>query len=378
MKILNVNMTLEPILGGGTVERTFQMSRSLANAGVDCTILTTDAGLTSQQITALKEVKLVALRTIIKRYWIPLLSYKKVRNIVRGADIIHLMNHWTFLNALIYILAKRLNKPYVVCPAGTLPICGRKKLRKKIYNCIIGKKIIRNASNCIAISINEISHFQDYGVDPNKIVHIPNGVNSEDFKAKDSTPFKEKYGLKDFPIILFLGRLSHIKGPDLLLRAYANIKHKIAGCHLVFAGPDDGMLPELKNIIAETGLEKSVHFLGYLSKDEKNIAYHACDLLVIPSRQEAMSIVVLEAAMTETAVLITEKCGFNEVEDFHGGLVVPATVNGLQKGLIDILNDTSALKSMGKNLKKHISNHFTWDAIIDKYIELYREILAET
>ena len=57
MKVLNVNMSLDPATGGGTAERTFQISKFLAKVGIECTVLTTDLGLTPERIKAMERVK---------------------------------------------------------------------------------------------------------------------------------------------------------------------------------------------------------------------------------------------------------------------------------------------------------------------------------
>jgi glycosyltransferase involved in cell wall biosynthesis len=375
MKVLNVNILLDSAIGGGTAERTFQMSRALTKAGVECTILTTSLGLTPDRIAELSGVNVIVLPTLIKRFYIPRFSYRMIRDIVKNADIIHLMNHWSVLNALIYLIARNLKKPYVVCPAGALQIYGRSRLFKKFYSLVIGKRIIRNANGCVAIGANEIDQFQVYGVAACKTVLIHNGINAEDYQMTENAGFREKYGLGNNPFILFMGRLSSIKGPDLLLHAFCNIKDKLQDFHLVFAGPNGGMLTELKKIIKTFGVNDRVHFVGYLSGVTKSQAYHAADLLVIPSRQEAMSIVVLEAGITGTPVLITDRCGFNEVADIGGGQVVSASLDGLQEGLIEMLKDSAQLKSMGANLKRYTCEHLTWDSIINKYLKLYRRIL---
>ncbi|MBW2742297.1 MAG: glycosyltransferase, partial [Deltaproteobacteria bacterium] len=301
--------------------------------------------------------------------------YKQIRNIVKDADVVHLMGHWTFINALVYFIAHRLNKPYVVCPAGALPIYGRSKFIKKLFNWIIGSKIISNANGHIAIAVNEIDQFQAYGVEAGKISIIPNGINAEEFQISNVTKFRKKYGLSNDPFIMFMGRLNYIKGPDLLLHAFCNVKEGLLDFRLVFAGPDGGMLGELKEKSKVMEIANRVHFTGYLGGEEKSSAYHAADLLVIPSRQEAMSIVVLEAGITGTPVLLTDQCGFNEVESIGGGQVVPASVEGLQNGLLEILRDSSQLKLYGVSLKQYVYKHFTWDSVISKYLKLYRQIL---
>ena len=375
LKVLNVNMSLDPVTGGGTAERTFQISRSLVKAGIECTVLTTDLGLTQERIKAIGRAKVIVLPCLIRRFYVPKFSYKQIKNIVEGIDVVHLMGHWTFINALVYSIAHRLNKPYVVCPAGALPIYGRSRIIKKIYNYVIGKRIIHNANGYIAIAVNEINQFQAYGVGAGKISIIPNGINTEDFQATDAAGFRKKYGLGNNSFIMFMGRLNSIKGPDLLLRAFCNVKDKLQDFHLVFAGPDGGMLSELQEMVIEFSAIDRVHFLGYLGGADKSQAYHAADLLVIPSRQEAMSIVVLEAGITGTPVLLTDQCGFDEIAKIDSGKVVPASVEGLQNGLLEILRDPAQLKSMGANLKKYVYEHFIWDSVINKYLKLYRQIL---
>lgn len=375
MKILNVNMTLDPVFGGGTAERTFQISRFLAKAGIECTVLTTDLGLTPERINYLEGIKVISLPCSLKRFYIPKFSYKQIKNIVDSVDIVHLMGQWTFINALVYFVAHRLKKPYVVCPAGSLPIYGRSKLLKWLYNWIIGKKIIRNASGHIAISPDEIFQFQTYGIHSDNVSNISNGINREDYLARDNWGFRSKYGLGNPPFILFFGRLNYIKGPDLLLRAYCNIKDAFKDYHLVFVGPDEGMLSELREIVSKIGVWDRVHFIDYLGGTDKSKAYHASELLVISSRQEAMSIVVLEAGITGTPVLLTDKCGFTDIDKIDGGRVVPATVDGIQKGLIELLKNPVKLIAMGENLKKYINKHFSWEIIADKYLKLYKEIL---
>jgi glycosyltransferase involved in cell wall biosynthesis len=371
MKILNVNTSLDPVNGGGTAERTFQMSRFLAKAGADCAVLVTDLGLTPERLKKLQNVEVVAYPCLSRRFYIPKGSYKDIWNLVANAEIIHLMNHWSFLNALVFLMARDLHKPYVVCPAGALPIYGRSKILKRFYNLVIGRNIIRQAHGQIAIAPVEISQFKAYGVPPEKISIMPNGVDAGNFLSNDTVAFREKFGLGDAPFILFMGRLNAIKGPDLLLQAFCNISDTIRNYHLVFAGPDGGMLSQLKEMAATRNISDRVHFTGYLGDADKSQAYYAAELLVVPSRQEAMSIVVLEAGVTGTPVLITDQCGFDDVIHIGGGQVVPVTAGGLQAGLNELLRKPDGLKAMGERLKHYVSSHFTWDIIARKYLEYY-------
>jgi glycosyltransferase involved in cell wall biosynthesis len=249
---------------------------------------------------------------------------------------------------------------------------------KRLYNLIVGRNIIRHANNCIAISTNEIGHFHAYGVSRGKISHIPNAINPDDFQENDNVGFRKKFNLSEAPFMLFMGRLNAIKGPDLLLHAFCRAKEKLKNFQLVFAGPDEGMLSELKGIVADHGIGSRVHFIGYIEGIDKSHAYHAADLLVIPSRKEAMSIVALEAGITGTPVLLTDQCGFEDVARVGGGMIVPANIDGIQIGLVEMLQDTDSLVTMGMKLKEHVTANFTWDVIIALYRDLYNRLLFST
>jgi glycosyltransferase involved in cell wall biosynthesis len=376
MRVLNVSVLLDPVTGGGTAERTFQMSRSLARAGIECAILTTDIGLTTDRIKQLGNVRVIALSCISKRFFVVRFSWSHLKALVDSVDVIHLMGHWSMLNVLVTLLARQTGTPYVVCPAGELSLFGRSSWQKKVFNLLIGYRIVREASGHIAVSPDEIPVYECYGVEQSKITVIPNGINETDFAEYGANQFADRFGLRAAPFILFMGRLNPIKGPDLLLEAFCTIAHKHPERDLVFAGPDGGLLGALEKVTRARGVADRVSFIGYVAGRDKAEAYRAADLLVIPSRQEAMSIVVLEAGIVGTPVLLTDRCGFDEVAKVGGGKVVAATAIDLAAGLDSLLADRSALKGMGEHLQAHVRENFTWDVIVRRFMDLYQQLLA--
>jgi len=375
MKILNVNMTLDSVGGGGTAERTYQMSRFLAKRGIECVVLSTDLGWSKARAQYFTGIKVITLPCLWRRFYVPKVSFDVIRDAVTSADLIHLMGHWTLINALVYLFARRFQKPYVVCPAGALLIYGRSKHLKRLYNYVVGRQVIRNASAHIAITVNEVAHFETYGVSADRVTVIPNGIDEEAYAGRDDAAFRSQYGLGENPFLLFVGRLNRIKGPDLLLRAFGELKDLFSNYHLVFAGPDEGMLRELRQMSLEFSVKDRVHFLGYLGNDDKIRAFYAAELVVIPSRQESMSIVVLEAGIVETPVLVTDQCGLDEIAVIGGGRVVSASVEGLKDGLTTMLGDSGKLPVMGRNLREFVRKRFGWDTILDYHLALYHNVL---
>jgi glycosyltransferase involved in cell wall biosynthesis len=176
-----------------------------------------------------------------------------------------------------------------------------------------------------------------------------------------------------------MGRLNIIKGPDILLKAFCccSQHEKLKSYHLVFAGSDEGMLKELKRMVSESGLSEKVHFTGHISGDEKSDAYHAADFLVIPSRQEAMSIVALEAGASGTPVLLTDVCGFDEVASMGGGKVVTASVEGIAAGLREMVRQPENLHKMGERLQSLVQGKYTWTSVVQQILRLHEHILVE-
>lgn len=372
MKILNVNHIIDPILGGGTGERTVQMSQQLINQGEECTILCL---IDSKEKRTLAGGNIVVLPVLWQRFLVPKYFCAGISKLVKEADIVHLMGHWTLLNAMVYVFVRFYKKPYVVCPAGALPLFGRSKIIKKIYNLIVGKRIIRNANKCIAVTEQEKSQFADYGVDPREVIVIPNAIAVPESTELVNNNFVEKFKLPQRPFVLFLGRLNSIKGPDLLVSAFCSIMKNFEDFDLVIAGPDDGMLAELKQLVEKNKATDRVHFVGFVGGIDKYKAYQSATVLAIPSRQEAMSLVVLEAGTVGTPSVFTDQCGLDDFQKNECGWMVPATIEGLTLGLTKALANVEQTKVIGKDVYNYVVERYSWPAIVNIYQKIYRDIL---
>jgi glycosyltransferase involved in cell wall biosynthesis len=370
--VLLVNASIDPITGGGTATRTVQLARSIQKDGkVECIILSTDKGLDETSKQQYSDLNTVLLPCLNDRFYIPYFSWAKLKGLVEKIDVIHLMSHWTIINAIIYLLARQLNKPYTFCPAGALHIFGRSALLKNLYNLFIGKNLIKNASQCIAITNLEKNDFLDFNVQEELISVIPNGIDEKDFcpNIEASNAFKNRFGLQKAPYILFMGRLNLIKGPDILLKAYIKISLEFPTLHLVFAGPDEGLGDQLRKEIKKASLESRIHLIGYIEGYDKVGAYTGAEFLVVPSRREAMSIVALEAGACGTPVLLTTECGFDEVKEV-GCKVVPPIANELYNAMVSMLSSSKSLKALGNDLRNLILDRYPWQKTAEQYLKL--------
>jgi glycosyltransferase involved in cell wall biosynthesis len=132
------------------------------------------------------------------------------------------------------------------------------------------------------------------GVPSERVNLVHNGVNLDTFTSNNrSGEIRDAINVPhDTPLIGFVGRLEHEKGPDLFLRVAEYIHRQIAGAHFLVVG-EGSMLGQLKEMCVQRQLEQHVHFLGWW-KDTKEV-YSALDILAHTTRSDGTSLVLLEA-----------------------------------------------------------------------------------
>ena len=374
MRILNVIMCLDPVGGGGSVERIYQLSKHLSIMGEDCTILTTKQGWNEEHVIKLGNVNVVALPYLTERFKIPLGLFRWLNKNLLDYDVVHLSMNWTVITALTYLYMRYRKRSYVYSAMGWLAIDGRSKLLKYFYRFLFTKPMIRHAKMCFAITKREVNDYEKLGVYQSNISLIPNGITADAFLVDDSNEsFRTRFSIDARPFILFIGRLNMIKGPDLLIKAFAAISDDFSNYQLVIAGNNYGYLDELKRIVLHYKVANKVTFLDPIFGLEKKSAYRSADLFVIPSRFDTMTIVALEAAASGTPVLLTKQCDFDELPEAGGGLSVDASVEGLEHGLRRLLSNPVELKQMGKNGKEFVFSTYHWDHVTNQFREVFQK-----
>lgn len=376
MRVLNVVSVVAATEGGGNGERTVQLSRALSRMGMDTTVLSLSIGDTEARRAQLEDGKLVIAPCANARFQLPALWRVDLNELVRGADVVQAIGYWSVLGAATCLAARSAGVPYVVSPAGALPIFGRSKTYKRLFNAAVGRRLIAEASGWVAITKAEVADFTAYGVDPERVRVIPNGVNEADLAAIEVGGFREKAGLGSAPYILFVGRLNPIKGPDLLLEAFLEICEVYPDVTLVFAGPDEGMRHGLEERARAAGASGRVRFLGFIAGRDKAAAYRGAQLLVVPSRSEAMSIVAVEGGICGTPVLMTDQCGLADLDEVDARLTVEVSAQGLERGLKVALEDRDRLARWGHRWQEIVRARFLWKDIARDFEAYFHELAA--
>ncbi len=214
-----------------------------------------------------------------------------------------------------------------------------------------------------------------YGVDPDKITVVHNGLNREHLGTMEnakpiSLPPRTRGGL-----VLFLGRITPQKGPNYFVEAAAKVLR--AEPHTVFlmAGSGD-MVPGLVERTAELGISQNVLFAGFLEGDQVLWVLDAADVYVMPSVSDPFGISCLEAMYASTPVIVSNQSGISEVV----GNVMKVDywdVDAIADNVVRLLRDpqyAAELASRGAAEARTI----TWDHPASRCRAVYREVLAES
>lgn len=320
--------------------------------------------------------RLTILPLINDRYDIPLPRLRLVDRAVEQADVIHIVGYASPMVPLVCAAARRRRKPWVVCTAGLLPLRGRSLPLKRAFQAVWGNRILREAARLIAITQDERATISRYASSPEKAMLLPNAV---DIPALSPEAAGEKAASRASPYLLFLGGFHPTKGGDLLVEAFATLaRNELAGYVLVLAGGYETGREAIEALVRRLGVAERVRFAGWLSAREKEELLSNASFVVIPSRLDAMTMVVLEAAVAGRPVLMTSGCGFPDVEDCGGGRIVEPTVSGLASGLAAMVSSRDHWPEMGRRMQVLARDRYSWDAVMPRYLELFRDVVRET
>jgi len=387
MRILQVYPYYYPAWNYGGVTRVvYEISKRLCEMGHDVTVYTTDALDSKSRIRIKSNPTIInGVKTFYFKNLSNYLTYKhhiplplemplKIKNEVKRYDIVHLHGYHHMLNVIVHYYAKKIGVPYVLQPHGSLPRIIEKQRLKKLYDWVWGYKILKDASKVIALTKTEAEQCKMMGVDEDKIEIIPNGIDLSEYENLPGRgEFRKKYLLNE-KIILYLGRIHKIKGPDLLARAFAELSKEIDNVKLVIAGPDDGYLTSLKKLVADLEISDKVLFTGPLYGEEKLRAYVDADVYVLPSVYETFPVSVLEACACGVPVIVTDRCGIADIIDNKVEYVVEYNKDQLKDAIIKVLSDEGLRRRFGEEGKRLVREKFGWDVVVAKVENIYRNV----
>lgn len=281
-----------------------------------------------------------------------------VRNARRcGADLLHA--HWWFPNGVAAAAANVVTGiPLVTTSHGS----DIRLLLKKPAAAALARFVFRRSATVTCVSRWLASNAAAYTSSPPVIAPMP--VNADLFSPG---------GTRDQHKLLFVGRLSTQKGGELAVRALARMERP-ATLDIVGAGPESD---RIINVARELGVGERVTMLGPLDQEALAERYRRSVALLVPSLEEGLGLVAVEAHLCETPVVAFASGGLVDVvtDECTGLLVPPGDVEALAVALDRILGAPELRERLGRAGRESALARFTPAAAAAQYASIYRSVL---
>jgi glycosyltransferase involved in cell wall biosynthesis len=395
MRILNVTQTYFPFLEfGGPPVKVRALSQQLAKRGHEVTVLTADWGLQSRAAVAskaertelgwrLEESGIEAIYLASRLHFRALSWNPGIARFCRARlgnfDVVHIFGLYDFLGPAVAAACRRGGIPYVVEPIGMFVPIVRNFLLKRMYHLALGQRMLRGSRKIIATSPQEVAELAESGLPAEKIQVRRNGVEGPETPLERGK-FRAAAGIPDdAKVVLYLGRLSEKKSPDVLLKAFASVckAERDAEVHLVFAGPDEGgMKKKLRQMAGELGISSRVQIRGGAYGEQKWSAYKDADVFVLPSQNENFGNTAGEAVAAGTPVVVTEKCGIAPLLRDVAGLVVAHDAAAIAQALARVLWEPGLHAQLTAGCRKAAAR-LDWDGPVQEMQKLYEQLVKD-
>lgn len=207
------------------------------------------------------------------------------------------------------------------------------------------------------------------GIPKNRIVYLPNSVDTNFFK-----PGKHK----EENLLLYVGRISELKGLHILVKALQHLQQSVC---LVIIGPPDWDTAYHQNLLnlIEKENQKGVHKVEYLGPMEQSEIvkwYQKASLLILPSFTEGFPVTILEALSCQTPVIATPVGGISEIIKNHqtGILIPPGDTNSLAKAINFLLKNEDVRLKMACEGRKLVREKYSLETACKKLCSIYKQL----
>lgn len=206
-----------------------------------------------------------------------------------------------------------------------------------------------------------------------RVVVIPNAT---DLPPSHHTPHTSHRTPHTSPLhLLFVGRFAFNKGIDVLMevawRLVKDGRTDLVRFQLAGDGP-------MMQTYRDAGLPPNVALLGKVKDDELDRLYRGCDALVLPTRFEGMPTVALEAMARSKPVIVSDVGACAELVDMHNGyLLQPGDADALLAAVLSFAERPREVHlKMGEVSRQRVEEHFTWNAVTGRFVEVMRTFNA--
>ena len=306
---------------------------------------------------------------------------RRLMEMIKGCDLVHAIHgDVSWLGYAAMLAARERNIPFVYTPLSHLYQKGKAITRTyqnmNVFPISELKMSARGTVNNIwlktcyeADALLTMTRFErDFfvGNDINKNAYAI-GVGPIVLEHP-SENFKERHGITDKQVVLFLGRLNRDKGVEETLKAARIVWERVPETYFFFIGPMEWGC----NDVFKKYRDGRVVVIGPADMHEKSAALKACDILCVPSVTESLGGVYLEAWFYGKPVIGTNIPPFQEISgNGQGGVIVEPSPEEIAKGILLLLENPLIRGRMGEWGRQRVLEEYNWGNISNKVEEIY-------
>jgi len=295
-------------------------------------------------------------------------------------DLLH--SHYWLSGRVAALLSEQWEVPYIATfhTLGDVKNRARVGERETELRIDTEREVIACADRIIATSTHEKNQMvRFYGAQPDRIEVIPCGVDLTLFRPIDKNEARQKLGLSNGKIVLFVGRIEPLKGIDILLNAVASLEDK-DDLRVLIIGGDSGDSEEVARLswlATDLGIGEKVAFVGAIEHERLPLFYSAANICVVPSYYESFGLVALESLACGTPVVASRVGGLPSIiRDGETGYLIPwHCPEPFTEQLELLLANESLARSFGIAGRASVEN-FSWSTVAEQVAEVY-ETLTE-
>lgn len=245
-------------------------------------------------------------------------------------------------------------------------------------------KVMCRGDRVIAVSGAIRDHMISLGCDKSRLSVVPRWVSPSDSTVPDENAVKKirlELGIpEEAKLILGVGRITRLKGWDVLIKAIGLLPDPKSYCAIVGSAHrrKRKYLEELVSLAKNMDLENRVRFVGH--RDDLDAIYRTADCVAMPSRiVEAFGLVVVEAISAGVPVIATKGCGVAEFlgDEFTNFLIPMNDGNALADKINTVLKNDSEVKTKVGIIRDRILTDLTLDRSMQATIRVYGELCPE-
>ena len=239
------------------------------------------------------------------------------------------------------------------------------------------ERIARSADRIVVLTCGEarLLH-RAFGLSGQRLTVVPAGVDLDVFRPDG--PIAEVPG-DGRPLLLFVGRLQPLKGPDVAIRTLTEVRATLPDAELLIVGGTSGNgagrsdPARLRRLADELGVADAVHLLPARPQDELAALYRAADLVLAPSRSETFGLVALEAQACGTPVVAADVSGLEATVGEGGVLVQGHDPRDHAAAAVALLRDRQRYAATRDAGLGHGARS-SWEATVDRLVDVYGDV----